>query len=114
MNVQQRIGSDLSYCNCSLYGNVISNMSAQVSKDNPGWNGAGLLPLHNLMFQRLRLELGALRRGRLNVAKNLAAATVADLWNFFLSKSPEPRAECPCCGWTGPAFLATRKCPDAG
>lgn len=81
-------------------------MKAQLSRDNPGWEGFGAPQLRDFLYQRLSLEIHALRSGKLKVAKNLALATSADLWNLFFRKSSEARAECPCCGWTGAAFLA--------
>jgi SAM-dependent methyltransferase len=62
--------------------------------------------LRTLVLRRGRRGLQLMAQGRLRTALHLAVATAADLWNFCVWPA-EAGAECPCCGWRGPAFLAS-------
>ncbi len=79
-------------------------MVSTLSNRNPGWQGPGEPTLKYLLGTRLKNVL-VLARTRRAEAKHLFLATVADLWNYHVFK--RTRASCPCCGWTGKAFLAT-------
>lgn len=72
-----------------------------------GTGGGGIPGLRSLMVYRTHRALVLLWEGRLRTALYLAVATLADLWNFYLWRPAEGTAQCPCCGWRGPAFLAT-------
>ena len=71
-----------------------------------GWPGAGVPEWRNLVWSRTRRAAGLLCRGRMRMVLHLSMATLADVWNFHLWRAADGAAECPCCGWRGPAFLA--------
>lgn len=69
--------------------------------------GNGVPPLRSLVLTRGRRTLQLVGKGRVRTALHLLAATLADLGNFYLWRPADGSAQCPCCGWSGPAFLAT-------
>ena len=77
----------------------------QQSDDNPGWNGPGVPSFRNLTLDRSRLAARSLFETNLSVTLNLVRATTADLWNFHVWRPLSKKVKCPCCGWTGPAFM---------
>ena len=79
----------------------------QQSKDNPGWTGGGVPNLRKLVLDRPRSAARLLLDAKFSVLLNLVRATSADLWNFHVWRSARENVECPCCGWSGPAFRAT-------
>ena len=80
---------------------------AQHSNDNPGWNGPGVPGLRKLTLDRPRQAARLLLEANFGIALNLVRATIADLLNFHVWRPAKERVKCPCCGWTGPAFMAT-------
>jgi predicted SAM-dependent methyltransferase len=93
-----------------LNQNGLSNQELvrpQRSNDNPGWNGSGVPSLRKLTIDRSRLGARRLFETNFSFTLNLVRATIADLWNFHFWQPLRERVECPCCSWTGPAFMAT-------
>lgn len=80
---------------------------AQHSDDNPGWNGRGVPSLRKLTLDRARQAARLMLESNFRTTLNLVRATIADLWNFHVWRPAKDRVECPCCSWTGPAFVAT-------
>lgn len=79
---------------------------SQVSSANPGWIGPGVPSLRTLALARPREVARDLLRGRVRRAWNSSIATAADLWNFHGPVRRHAARTCPCCTWSGPAFLA--------
>jgi len=71
------------------------------------WAGKGVPGLRSLVLYRGKRALELSWKGRARAALHLGAATLADLWNFYLWRPADGSAQCPCCGWRGPAFLAS-------
>jgi hypothetical protein len=75
------------------------------SWNNPGWAGSGVPDLGKLGTE-LRSIPGLLLQGRFRAAGNRSLSILANGWNFYTAAG-KPGANCPCCGWAGPAFLAS-------
>src|SRR5258707_5849597 len=82
-------------------------LRSQVSHDNPGWYGKGIPTLKALTVSSLPQLLHLIRKGKFGHARHFSAAVLANLWNFYGPPARTNRVICPCCGWTGPAFIAS-------
>jgi hypothetical protein len=81
-------------------------VTAQVSRDNPGWQGPGTPQLRTLGAE-WRPIAALLRDGRYSASLHRAESALANAWNFHMRIGGDTAVECPCCGWVGPAFVAT-------
>lgn len=78
----------------------------QLSKENPGWAGKGVPTGKQLVSRLLRESLDCILKGHLSLSFYKFQANLVNLFHFTLEKK-QNNVECPCCGWQGPAFLAT-------
>lgn len=77
-------------------------------RQNPGWQGPGVLPLATRCMRALRAAAGQLRRREWSALGNLLLAESANVWNLHVPlRRGRSLVECPCCAWRGPAFLAS-------
>lgn len=80
---------------------------SQLSHQNPGWEGPGE-PGWRQLGSQLRAVLGLLREGQYAASRHRTESALANAWNFHLRPTLGGEGVyCPCCGWTGPAFVAT-------
>lgn len=88
------------------FDNTNEKNIGQVSKNNPGWAGKGVPNLKSLSYKALRSFKTNLFRGDvplfLNDLKAIALNTSA-----FVFKKHQKNVVCPCCYWSGSAFITT-------
>lgn len=77
-----------------------------MSRVNPGWQGPGE-PTLRALGAEWRTAAGMLREGRYSASFRRAESALANAWNFNLRPWGGEQAVCNCCGWVGPAFVAT-------
>lgn len=85
----------------------MSHPIGEYSANNPGWYGKGVPSLHLLLVSRVCYMARSVKNGEIASSRNLLRATISDLWNFYGIGRLSRRVECPCCGWKGPAFVAS-------
>ena len=77
----------------------------QTSSANPGWRKRDLSPLPARIQRTIRRARSHARRREWDELRHLLAAQAINVWNLYRRWTPD-RVQCPCCGWTGPAFVA--------
>lgn len=89
-------------------------------KDTAGWVGQGEPSFKKLNKRLFKKGWNALRKGQIMRLVNKGMAMTVNAYQFTLRRGKKT-VECPCCGWQGPAFLATSpgrhlslnsSCPD--
>ncbi len=78
---------------------------SQLSHNNPGWRGPGEPSWRDLRTQ-LRPIVRLAGAGQFSASFHRAESVLSNAWHFRL-RPVAGAAVCPCCGWEGPAFLAT-------
>lgn len=78
----------------------------QVSKSNPGWKGKGVPTLKTLSYKTILNFKNHLFKGDIrSFSNNLKAITKNSV--YFILKINQKNVICPCCNWSGPAFITT-------
>lgn len=78
------------------------------SANTPGNYGRGIAPPREIIVGTGAAVVTLLRQRAYRAAWHRLQAGMADLWNFHVVGRWQQKAVyCPCCGWQGPAFLAT-------
>jgi len=78
----------------------------QISKHNPGWKGKGVPTLKALSYKALLNFKNNLLKGNLKLFSNNLKAIINNTAAFVLKKN-QKNVICPCCNWTGSAFITT-------
>lgn len=78
----------------------------QVSKSNPGWKGKGVPTFNTLSSKAIINFKNNLLKGNFRLFVNNLRATSINLTSFVLKKTNK-NFTCPCCNWSGPAFITT-------
>ncbi len=82
-------------------------MKQQFSHDNPGWQGSGVPSMRTLIASAIKkIAFALVRRFDSREAWHIFQGFIHDIYYFHIN-SKLARVKCPCCGWTGPAFLST-------
>lgn len=76
----------------------------QITPDNIGWPGPGTPGLRSYTTEARRITQ-LVWRGEYQTGFNRTRSLLANIWNFQV-RAGQQGAECPCCGWQGPAFLS--------
>ncbi len=76
----------------------------QLSTETTGWPGPGRPSLRSYTTE-VRRVLQLMSQGEFQTGLNRTQSLLANFWNFQFHAGCEG-AECPCCGWRGPAFLS--------
>jgi hypothetical protein len=84
----------------------MSVRNPQSIRDNPGGDGPGVPPLCNLLVRETAKSVRLLARGEADTARHRWIAAALNLRNYYLFPHPDGTVHCPCCGWSGPAFVA--------
>lgn len=77
---------------------------SQLTSENTGWPGPGIPSLRSYTTE-VRRVLQLLSHGEFQTGLNRTQSLLANFWNFQM-RAGQDSAECPCCGWRGPAFLS--------
>lgn len=76
----------------------------QITPEMTGWPGPGNPGLRSYTTEARRIAQ-LVWRGEFQTGLNRTQSLVANFWNFQV-RAGQDNAECPCCGWRGPAFLS--------
>ncbi len=94
--------------------------SYQDPKNTAGWAGQGEPSIKKMNKKMLKKGWNALRKGQIMRLVKKGIAMTVNAYHYTLRRGKNT-VECPCCGWRGPAFLATSpgqhlalnsSCPD--
>ncbi len=78
----------------------------QKSQSNPGWKGKGVPNLKSLSYQALINFKRNLLKGNMTLFLNNIKAIHTNMSAFVLKKN-QKNVICPCCNWSGPAFITS-------
>jgi len=78
----------------------------QVSENNPGWAGKGVPTFKSLLLKTLRSSKTNLFKADFNLLLNDVRANGKNMYAFVIRKN-QKNVICPCCNWSGPAFITT-------
>jgi len=76
----------------------------QITPEMTGWPGPGNPGLRSYTTEARRIAQ-LVWQGEFHTGRNRARSLMANFWNFQV-RAGHDDAECPCCGWRGPAFLS--------
>jgi len=88
------------------FDNTNEKNIGQISKHNPGWSGKGIPSLKTLSYKALRNFKTNLLTGNLSLFINDLKATALNT-KAFVFKKKQKNVFCPCCNWSGSAFITT-------
>lgn len=88
------------------FDNTNEKNIGQVSKNNPGWSGKGEPTIKSLSNKVLRSVRTNFFRGNLSLFLNDLKA-IAINTSVFVFKKNQKNVICPCCQWSGSAFITT-------
>jgi predicted SAM-dependent methyltransferase len=78
----------------------------QISKSNPGWKGKGVPSLKTIGYKAILNFKNNLLKGNFKLfSNNMKAITINA--SAFVFKKNQKNVICPCCNWSGPAFITT-------
>ena len=78
----------------------------QISKSNPGWKGKGVPNFKTLGRKAVGNFRTNLLKGNFKLFFNNLKAITTNTSSFLLKKD-QKNVTCPCCDWSGPAFITT-------
>jgi len=88
------------------YQNTNDKNIGQISKNNPGWQGKGVPTFKTLIYKAIRNFKVNPLSGNLKLNYNNLKATTSNV-SAFVFKKNQKIVTCPCCGWSGSAFIST-------
>lgn len=78
----------------------------QISKSNPGWKGKGVPNFKTLSYKAIGNFKTNLLKGNFKLfSNNMKAITINT--SAFVFKKNQKNVTCPCCNWSGSAFITT-------